>query len=313
MDVRTQLLAAVERSRLSERRLSQLATGSTDTVRNVRRGAAPRVDTLESLCKVLGLEVRIRPGPLPPYEDTLPPTEFTGSRELPVHELTEPSKKGYLRRLEDPDRAPAPADLSDEQAFYLRMPDQSMVPARIGMNSLCLVHPLAQLQLDDRAWFRDRTGRETIRWVMRISAEGFDLGAWDLDGGGHARPAAVHWRLEDVVARGVVVAVYGRKPIATQTLEPVAKWRPDPASELWRAGLFSDAIRELALKLDQTVAALEETDRLIRLRAETGEISEFHATQILRVLDDRLQNSLSAMRSSVSGRLPDESEDSPER
>ena len=313
MDIRSQLLAAVERSRLSERKLSQLATGSSDTIRNVRRGAAPRVDTLEALCRTLGLEVRIRPGPLPPYEDTLPRTEFTGSRELPIHELTEPSEKGYLRGPEDPDRAPAPSDLSDEQAFYLRMPDHSMVPARIAMNSLCLVYPLDQLQVDHRAWFRDRTGRETIRWVMRISADGFDLGAWDLDEGGHAKPAAVHWRLEDVVGRGVVVAVYREKPVATQTLEPVAKWRPDPASELWRAGLFSDAIRELARKLDETVSALEETDRLIRLRAETGEISEFHATQILRVLDDRLQNTLSAMRSSVIGRLPDESEDSPEQ
>ena len=56
---------------LSDRRLSMLATGSTDTVRNIRRGSNPRTDTLEAICGVLGLEIYLgppqdNPGPEPP-------------------------------------------------------------------------------------------------------------------------------------------------------------------------------------------------------------------------------------------------------
>ncbi|MCY4512007.1 MAG: hypothetical protein OXG35_34335, partial [Acidobacteria bacterium] len=134
MDVRSQLLTAVERSRLSERKLSLLATGSSDTIRNVRRGAAPRLDTLEALCRTLGLELQMVPGARPPCEDVRPPTRFAAGHELPIHELTGASEKGYLRRPEDPDRAPAPADLADEQALYLPVPDHSMVPAPIRLN-----------------------------------------------------------------------------------------------------------------------------------------------------------------------------------
>ena len=44
---------------MSDRQLSMLATGSTDTIRNIRRGANPRTDTLEAICDVLGLELQI--------------------------------------------------------------------------------------------------------------------------------------------------------------------------------------------------------------------------------------------------------------
>ena len=112
MDIRSQLLAAVRKSRLSERRLSMAATGSSDTLRNVRRGAQPRVDTVEALCRVLGLEVQLGPGLLPPAEDDAvpvrPPTEFTAALELPVYEWVDRSEEGYLRRHNDKDRAPAP-------------------------------------------------------------------------------------------------------------------------------------------------------------------------------------------------------------
>ena len=181
------------------------------------------------------------------------------------------------------------------------------------MNNLCLVFPCDQIRVDHRAWFREGTGRERIGWVMRIRPDGWDLGAWNLDEVGHSRPAHVHLRRQDVVERGVVAAVYRETPAATKTLEPVADWHPDPASELWRKGLFSEAVRDLARELDKTVSAVEETERRIRLLAETGELSAFDATQSLRVLDDRLQSSLSTMRSSLSGILRDGSEDTPEQ
>ena len=198
MDFREHILAAVAESGLSERKLSVLATGSTDTIRNIRRGTVPRVTTLEALCRVLGLELQIRRGSVPEHEKAArtirPATEFSGSHELPVYEWEgRTSEDDYRRRLHDNDRAPAPVDLGDEQAFYLRMPDDSMVPARIGKHEYCLVSPCAKLQVDQRAWFRSPTGREAIKWVMRLSAAGYDLGSWTPDDVWHQKPTCERW------------------------------------------------------------------------------------------------------------------------
>ena len=61
MGFRQRLLELIDRSGVSDRRLSMLATGSTDTVRNMRRGAAPRLDSLEALCRVLGFRLKMVP------------------------------------------------------------------------------------------------------------------------------------------------------------------------------------------------------------------------------------------------------------
>ena len=42
MSFRRRLLDLIDRSGVSDRRLSLLATGSADTVRNLRRGSSPR-------------------------------------------------------------------------------------------------------------------------------------------------------------------------------------------------------------------------------------------------------------------------------
>ena len=57
------VLNAIDASKsdLSDRQLSILSTGSTDTIRNFRRGAWPRLDTLESICKTLNLDFNIGP------------------------------------------------------------------------------------------------------------------------------------------------------------------------------------------------------------------------------------------------------------
>ena len=318
MDLREHILAAVAESDLSERRLSLLATGSTDTIRNIRRGAVPRVSTLEALCRVLGLELQIRSGRLQPHEDAVPtarpPTEFDKRRELPVREWEDPSEEGYRRHPHSANRAPAPADLTDEQAFYLRVPDYSMVPAKIGKNDYCLVSPCAELHVDQRTWFRGLTGRETVKWVMRLSAAGYDLGSWALDQVGHQRPTSVHWARDDVVDRGVVLAVYRDEPAATKPQVPVADWRPDALAELWRSALLGDAPEAVAAELDKAVSVLEETEMQIKRLAARGTIIDFHAEQVVRVLDDRLQPSVRKMRSAVTSRLsPTESEGTPRR
>ena len=61
MSLRQRLLDLVDRSGVTDRRLSLLATGSPDTVRNMRRGSSPRLDSLESLCRVLGFRLQLTP------------------------------------------------------------------------------------------------------------------------------------------------------------------------------------------------------------------------------------------------------------
>ena len=58
---RQRLLDLIDRSGGSDRRLSLLATGSADTVRNMRRGSSPRLDSLEALCRVLGFRLDMVP------------------------------------------------------------------------------------------------------------------------------------------------------------------------------------------------------------------------------------------------------------
>ena len=59
MKVREQLLRLIGERDVSDRQLSMRATGSTDTIRNIRRGSSPRTDTLEALCGVLGVEIHL--------------------------------------------------------------------------------------------------------------------------------------------------------------------------------------------------------------------------------------------------------------
>ena len=303
MDIREQLLAAVRKSRVSERRLSMAATGSSDTLRNIRRGAHPRVDTFEALCRVLGLDVRISPGLLPPKEDdgvaVRPPTEFSDALQLPVYEWTRGSEERYLRRSKDGDRAPAPVDMSDERAFYLRMPDGSMARARIDEKDYCLVSPHAQLEVDRRGWFRGPKGHETINWVMRISAAGYDLGAWCLDERDHERPTRIHWKHDDIVDRGVVLDVYKDLPTVGKTLEPRADWRPDARAELFRAGLFSDELSTLSGALEDAVSAVLEAEKRINRMPGTGALSVPHARLVVTIIDESLGDSLTRARSSV--------------
>ena len=61
MGLRQRLLNLMDRSDVSDRRLSLLATDSTDTVRNMRRGSSPRLDSIEALCHVLGFRLEMVP------------------------------------------------------------------------------------------------------------------------------------------------------------------------------------------------------------------------------------------------------------
>ena len=61
MGFRQRLLDVIDRTGVSDRRLSLLATGNPDTVRNMRRGSSPRLDSLEALGRVLGCRLEMVP------------------------------------------------------------------------------------------------------------------------------------------------------------------------------------------------------------------------------------------------------------
>ena len=129
--------------------------------------------------------------------------------------------------------------------------------------------PCAGLEADQRAWFRHESGRETLKWIMRLSGAGFDLGAWDLDERNRQKPTRLHWKLDEVVARGVVTAVYREKPTAKRPLEPEPDWRPDARAELFRAGLLSDELGTVSEVLEEAVAAVAEAETQIKRLAAT--------------------------------------------
>ena len=125
-----------------------LATGSTDTVRNIRRGSNPRTDTLEALCGVLDLEIYLGPpqddpGPEPPAPpeilDVLGLSEGASLKDA-VEAIKQRLKEGLTgevlrdeivrvmksetRALRDEIRArlggpQVPGDLTDDQALSL--------------------------------------------------------------------------------------------------------------------------------------------------------------------------------------------------
>ena len=148
MTLRDRLLHLMDGKGISDRRLSMLATGSTDTVRNIRRGSNPRTDTLEAICGVLGLEIYLgppqdEPGPEPPAPpeilDALGLSEGASLKDA-IEAIEQRLKEGLAgevlrdeivralrsetRALRDEIRARlggprVPGDLTDDQALSL--------------------------------------------------------------------------------------------------------------------------------------------------------------------------------------------------
>ena len=61
MSLRRHLLDAIDASGVSDRSISLLATGNPGTVRDLRRGTNPSLDTVEALLRVLGLRLTVVP------------------------------------------------------------------------------------------------------------------------------------------------------------------------------------------------------------------------------------------------------------
>ena len=61
MSFRHRLLDLIDRTGESDWKISRLATGNNETVRNIRRGTSPRLDTLEALCRALCVRLEMVP------------------------------------------------------------------------------------------------------------------------------------------------------------------------------------------------------------------------------------------------------------
>lgn len=319
VDIREQLLAAVGTSGYSDRKLSMLATGSPDTIRNLRRGAAPRADTLEALCEVLGLDFRIGPrgaepspgarGRLsqPDEDDTAsaprPLAEFSDSLALPVRDWADGRDGSSMQEAElEPEPVPAPKGLADPQAFYVRALGPSMLQANIWKDDYCLVSPCAALATDRLAWFRNRSGAQTVRWVMRVGTDAFDLGSWGpADDFGHQELSVENWPRAEVVERGPVLAVYRGRPSVVMPPHLIRDWRPGPTAELWRSVMFDrdERLRDAVKQVVDAVSAVGRTEMRIKLLAGKGEFSDSQRELLLRALEEKLEYSLQSIRSSV--------------
>ena len=325
VSIRALLLAAVAESGLSDRQLSVLATGSTDTIRNLRRGAAPRADTLEALCRVLGLSLRLAPGEdeshttdqgAPSQSDDenalarQPLSWFSDTWTLPVRHLADDSPDCKVRR-EEPKRAAAPEDLADPQAFYVIMAGNSMLPSDIWPKDYCLVSPCERLEVGKPVWLRHRTGAQTIKWLLRMTADACDLGAWKpFDELGHQKPFKESWSRADVADRGVVLTAYANPP---STDEPATwrEFRPGPLAELWRSTVFSsnEDLKAAVDQLDDTESTVKKTLKRLSVLVVEGKFSESEIMLLLETVE-RSEERLSSFRSSVktavaqAGRIP---------
>ena len=252
-------------------RAARSANLNRDAIRAVLRGRSPSFERVAEICEALDLDFHIglrRNSPrsdkelaeepdkqapedsdqeLPEEqvapEAELPPvplTRFTSRMLLPVREFVTCSPQGHLSQARDADPAPAPVDLPDSHAFYVRIPGHSMVPAGIWSGDLCLVSPCAGLETHQRAWFRDREGQETIKWLVRLPRSGYELIGWKPpDEEGHQTMVAEQWMRADVVDRGAVLAVYRGRPSVERPPFRAADWRPEQVVSL-QLGLDDD-------------------------------------------------------------------------
>ena len=241
--------AEVIRRRLAERGQSKYRAAVNgglpqDAIRSVLKGHVPRLNRVEQICRALGLELHIGPSrdvqveaDADSAEPSGPRTRFDSSVQLPVRVLSPPSPEVYLMEAEEQDQTrPAPVDLDDPQAFYALLHGYSMVPTGIGPADFCLVSPCAKLEPGQRIWLRDRTGREGLRWLIRMTATTYEAAAWQPPKpNGHQDLVAERWERKDVDDRGVILAVYRGWVAASDPARRLPDWQPGRLTGLWRA------------------------------------------------------------------------------
>ena len=257
-EFRTLIEQALRVRGVSAIRAARSAKLNRDAIRSVLRGRSPSFERVAEICDALDLDFHIGfrrdsvrsdnepsealekdpanesaeelpeeqiPSDAEPPPDPL--TRFTSRMLLPVREFAACSPQGHLSQARHADPAPAPVDLPDPHAFYVRVPGCSMVPAGIWSGDYCLVSPCAKLEPYQRVWFQNREGQETIKWLVRLPSRCYELVGWKPpEDDGHQMMAAEQWMRDDVVDRGTVLAVYRGRPSVERPPFRTANWRP---------------------------------------------------------------------------------------
>ena len=253
-------------------RAARSANLNRDAIRSVLRGRSPSFERTAQICDALGLELHIgsprdairsddrvadqlldndgpdTPDVERPEEPTsveagpapTPLTRFTSRMLLPVRAFESCSPQGHLTHAQASDPAPAPLDLPDSHAFYVRVAGHTMVPAGVWPRDYCLVSPCAGLGSNQRVWLRNRDGQETIKWLVRLPRTCYEMVGWQPpDEDGHQKMVAEQWMRADVVDRGAVLAVYRGRPSVERPPFRAADWRPEQVLSL-QLGLDDD-------------------------------------------------------------------------
>ena len=261
--LRESLLALIDRCPLSDRELSLRATGSTDTVRNIRRGGCPRLDTVEALCELLGLDLHpVRVCDPSPVRVPLPPgpSAFDPAVPLPVRLCAHAERAGVLEPGRVDGSAPAPCSWADTHAFYLLVDAPGVAPAGIAPGDACLVSPAAALEPGQIVWFRFSAGTEAVVWFLGFTSEGFDVAGWS----GTSTPVRTLLRRDALCDRGRVAVVYPHRPAPGAVLRPRPAWTPEPVDLLWRRAV-----------VDGDAAARELRDLVAPVADRVGDVAAF--------------------------------------
>ena len=186
MAIRDQLLLLMDGGGVSDRRLSMLATGSTDTVRNIRRGSNPRTDTLEAICKVLGIQIYL-----------VPPRDGTGLEKDPPQPPPAPAPSEIIDALGLADGA----NLQDAvQAIERRLEEGLAGEALRDEIVRALKSETQALRGEIRARLGGPRVADDLTDDQALSAPGTSSQIRDLPG---ARPISVH-RLQTAAGSGAL-------------------------------------------------------------------------------------------------------------
>ena len=228
---------------------STQAVGNHYLIRNMeRRRRWPTVDSLRALCRVLDVDFYIGPprgqtdaGTVVPGSTNLELHDDVGFPELlspetttariPVRRWRSSSREGCLSEAKLSGTAPAPEDLRDFDSFFGEARNRLEGHEGIFDGDYCLISPNTPVAVYERLWLRRNDGVETIKRLVAIDDDTYRLRGWTqpTQQSDSQKAYPIQWKRADVVATGVVLAVYRPGPLVDQrTLIP----DPAPAGQL---------------------------------------------------------------------------------
>ena len=296
-NLRAKLLARIDESGMSDRKVSILATNSPDTIRAIRREASPRADTIDAICRTIGMEIRIEPAPgygRPTALKTIGPTQFDAAIQLEVRSWSGWTGDGALSGPQPATTAPAPSQWTDLHAFYARLPAGRLESGGVEDGDVCLVSPHAGMRADTLGWFKKRNETETAGWIAATHADDFSIAGWPES----ATPVHERIRRDELADRGTIVAVYDTMPAPGASLRAKRPWEPGPAARLWRATAIdgNTTIAALTGTIEQLAAEIDGFGEVIRTIFERDAISMDDTAALACLLEQRTHDSLEKLR-----------------